>query len=765
MGFISDIVEGIGDFIGDVIGGIGDIISGVFSAIGSAISGIFGGLTPDVPTPNTGATSPGGVVITKAGTDVDIPVIYGFRRVGGRIVFAETNGTDNKFLYVVYAICEGEIEGIKRIYIDDNQLPNPSGGKYATGTTHSIGSGRYSGRLQVQVFNGTETQNQSSLANQSNSWSSKTRKLPGVAYAVMRYEWKKIESQEDADNNPYRGGIPAVKFDVLGKKVFNAITHTGGADLANDYDDLTKTYSYNPVSCILDYLMNTRYGAGLDKSEIDADAFKTAAIKCNQQVTYSTGQTGKAITMNSVVSVQPKILQNVQTLLSGARAFLPYIQGRYKIIIEDGGHATDITSSTVTSAFDVTTDHLVGTVNMQGEKKENKFNQVIVRYVDPDKNFTEQQVVHTETADVTADGEDLIGDFQFFTISNPNIAKDIARMIYKKSRNQRYIQFTATPELLAVEPGDIIRVTSSVLNLTTQTFRVTNMNFTPSGNVSIQAREHDATLYPFVSGEQIEIPPATFKPDVYSLTPISGTKPSTPISVSPPDDPENTVTDPTPDSAGDPTADTPSDDANDTLPETPDITAQDTVTKFSVESKADFDARGDGVPVINTTTLLHGADALNSKINFRGSFSPPAGFGAFPTGDGLTASLQFYIAVPADSNINRVKYYVFDRSTGQLDRTIESNITRADTQLFVVQRLPRMANNLYVRPKFYNSTTDNEYADGSTGTYTAITYQNLNNNSVSGRTLEAAINNFLQTSMSNFQGEVLGTNSTQEVLG
>ena len=91
-------------------------------------------------------------------------------------------------------------------------------------------------------------------------------------------------------------------------------------------------------------------------------------------------------------------------------------QCNYKLILEDGGNATDITSSTVTSAFDVTTDHIIGSISMQGEQKANKFNQVIVRYVDPDKNFTEQQTVHTESADVTADGEDLIGAYQYFTI-------------------------------------------------------------------------------------------------------------------------------------------------------------------------------------------------------------------------------------------------------------------------------------------------------------------------------------------------------------
>ena len=764
MGFISDIVEGITDFVEDVFNAVVDVFSAVFSAIGSAISGLFGGFSPDVPTPGA-SQSPDGVVITKAGTNVDIPIVYGFRRVGGRIVFAETNGTDNKYLYVVYAICEGEIEGIKRIYIDDTQLPNPSGGKYATATTHTIGSGRYSGRLQLQVFNGTETQGQSSLANQTASWSSKTRKMPGVAYAVMRYEWKKIESQEDADNNPYRGGIPSVKFDVLGKKVYNVITHAGGEDLANDYADLTKAHSYNPVNCALDYLMNTRWGAGLDKTEINADAFKTAAIKCNQQVTYSTGVTGKAITMNAVLSVTPKILDNVKILLSGCRAFLPYIQGRYKIKIEDGGNATDITSASLTSAFDVTTDHIIGSVNMQGEQKSNKYNQVIVRYVDPDLNFTEQQQVYTESVDVTSDGEDLIGDFQFFTIANKNIAQDIARMIYKKSRNQRYIQVTATPELLEVEPGDIIRITSDVWNLSTQTFRVTNMSFTAGGNISVQAREHDATLYPFVSGDQIEIPAQTYRPDTFILQPVSGINPATPISVAPPNDQEDTVTDPTLDSAGAPTSTTSSSTDNDALPETKDLGNISSVTTFDSQSIAQFNSSN--TVLTSTHCLLYNLDVENSAVNLTGSFTAPIAQIITGQGDGITATISFFVKTPQTSYIDKIRFYIFDKNTKVLKETQLANITRFDTQVAVPVYLQRLTKDTYIRPKFYSTALDQEFADGSTGTYSAFSFTNLEGTATTGKTLEAVLNNIIQTSdqFGNAQSTVQSTTATKETLG
>ena len=148
MGAIGDAFEAVGNFIGGVVDAVVGVVVGVFSAIGSAIAGIFGGLTPDVPTPNQ-SSSPGGVLVTKQGTDVDIPIIYGLRRVGGRIIFAETDGASNTYLYVIYVIAEGEINRIRSIRVDDETLPNSNP---AFGTNHNVPSGRYGNRMRFQLF-------------------------------------------------------------------------------------------------------------------------------------------------------------------------------------------------------------------------------------------------------------------------------------------------------------------------------------------------------------------------------------------------------------------------------------------------------------------------------------------------------------------------------------------------------------------------------------------------------------------------------------
>jgi len=521
--FIDDVVDGVTDVFKDAVNAITDFIGDVFGFVMAP----FGAFDVDIPNFDPQQKSEG-VKITKPGTNQGIPIVYGYRRVGSIPIYAETSGTDNKFLYVVYAVCEGEIEGIRRIIVDGHFIGTEPGNVTYRTATILQGGERYSGRLSFEVFNGTENQAQSELANQAPNWSKKQRKLPGLCYVVCKFEWKPSKSDE-VDSNPYSGGIPQLQFDVLGKKVYDVSTHAGGLDLANDYDNLTKTYSENPANHLIDYIMNPRFGGGFKKEEINAGSFKIAADKFNQTVTYTLdGDTGPIVKSHSVIDSKQKIIDNVREILGSCRSLMPYVQGRYKLKVEDGGNDTDITSSTVNVAFDVTKDYIVGQIALTGEQKRSKYNQVIVNYVDPMLEFTSQQVYYSTAGDVAIDdNEDLTGEFTYDTIGNRSQAQDYARMIYEKSRTQRQIKFTATQELYNVEVGDIIRITDDILNLNQVTFRVMGMTLNNNFTIGIEAVEHDATIYPHVTQAQIETPPPLFLPDTYYN--VVRTKPQEPV--------------------------------------------------------------------------------------------------------------------------------------------------------------------------------------------------------------------------------------------
>ncbi len=173
---------------------------------------------------------------------------------------------------------------------------------------------------------------------------------------------------------------------------------------------------------------------------------------------------------------------------------------------------------------------------MASEKKSTKFNKVVVNFVHPDLEFSNQQVIKDQTSDfATADNsETLLGEFSFPMLTNEAIAKDIARIIVLKSRTARTIKFSATQESMNLEPGDVIRITQTIPNLSLKTFRVTGIEINNNMTVTIQAVEHDASLYPYVTQPQVEIPPALFLPSQYVFTPTPKVNTSTPLTVSPP---------------------------------------------------------------------------------------------------------------------------------------------------------------------------------------------------------------------------------------
>ena len=101
---------------------ISDIIDIVVDIIEDVISWIIP--IPDIP--DFGDLNQDqqakGVLVNKASANASIPIVYGTRRVGGNIVFLETSGTDNQYLYMALVVSEGEIDDITKIFINDNEV-------------------------------------------------------------------------------------------------------------------------------------------------------------------------------------------------------------------------------------------------------------------------------------------------------------------------------------------------------------------------------------------------------------------------------------------------------------------------------------------------------------------------------------------------------------------------------------------------------------------------------------------------------------------
>ena len=464
------------------------------AAIGAAVGAVAGALAPDLlggafDTPDYNVTQNAqahndGILLNKTGMLESIPVVYGTRRVGGKIVFLATQGDRNKYLYMALVLSESEIDSIGDVFIDD------------VVSTDS----RFRNRLRIDKFVGTDNQGASTLLQEAQGWDS-SYKLSGLAYLAVRFEWRKIDNQEDADANPYTG-IPKVTAVIRGRKVKSMAGLTNSHSTAYE-SETGQAFSMNPADCIADYLRNPRYGRGLSNDRINFASFSTARAKYAQTVTYVNGNTGPVLTCDAVIDTGRSLLDNTKLFLANARSGLPYVQGRFKLKPHDTGHATDGQNVTPAIAFTVTMDNIINGVKLQGNGTRDHFNQVKITYIDPEQDWKTNEVIFPElnSADDTTflaadNNRRLTKEMAFNHIINKHVAADIASIILKQSRNRKHIEFDATAELHEVEVGDIITVQYTPLAIDGN-FRVNTMKINADYTIGITASEHTPLDYVF----------------------------------------------------------------------------------------------------------------------------------------------------------------------------------------------------------------------------------------------------------------------------
>ena len=562
---ISGVVKGVVKAVTSVVRAVVDVVASVINFVAQPFMGMLGGM-PDVPSAGAEAQRQQGVLIQRRGGNNNIPVVYGFRKVGGIVTFAETGSTNNQYMWVAYVLSEGPIEGLYELFLDDNQLPNDVIGNLNAGRTVDLATGKYNGRVKLQFFNGTyfstptsSTVGTSSICSAAPSWKT-SMVYNGLAVVFARYEWKQIVTQADSDNNPFGGDIPQIQASILGRKVGSLLVANPSS---TNYASTSERYSTNPAEILLDYLRNPRYGKGLVNDDIDWDSFKRAANKCNQVVTYINGITGNILSCNHVLDTGQTIFANVKTLLMGFRAYMPYIQGKYKLRIEDAGNDNDILSGVATIVATFNKDNIQGNVTYTGIERSNKYNQVVITYVDPDQKWSTQQVVYPESESerqtyISADGgrENKL-DATFPTLTNYAMAKDMARLLFNKSRFQESCSLTVSSQAMELEPGDNIYIQNNLLNFTTTPWRIITATLNDDMTYDLGCVRNPDTIYPHTRYGEEDIVLPVYVPrgaTIYFPTP-SG---SPPIGLVPPvtapinGTTDNSTTNPPPSTPGNP---------------------------------------------------------------------------------------------------------------------------------------------------------------------------------------------------------------------
>ena len=357
--------------------------------------------------------------------------------------------------------------------------------------------------ITIEPHFGTDGQSASSLLSTLSSWGS-NHKLSGICYLALKFKW----------NADVFGGVPIVQAKIKGRKVVT---------LASNLSEQTASFSSNPAFCLLDYLRNERYGKGIATANIDLQSFYDASQVCATQVTpFSGASTINIFDTNAVIDTSRKVIDNVRDILRGCRGYLPYVQGKYRLVIETTG----------TASVSLGEDDIIGGYSLASPSKNSKYNRVIATFINPDRNFQADQVTFPPTDDSslpsadqhatmkTADGGFLLeGKFDFKTITSPYQAEEMAEIILRRSRESLGLNITAGFKAYELHIGDIVNITLSSLGFSNKAFRVLSMVFNEDYTISLTLVEHQDSHYTFATKGQVASTPSTNLPNPFSIQP------------------------------------------------------------------------------------------------------------------------------------------------------------------------------------------------------------------------------------------------------
>jgi hypothetical protein len=421
----------------------------------------------------------------------------------GRIGYLRTK-RHNEFFQFVTAVAGHEVEEISDIYFEDehiatfNQTNNVAETLESGVTRFNSDDGRQTPLFEYREGTSTQTAFRSMLDNipfdhttykttgvvfdgptsagwtQNNAWADCGRNLKYVDggtqpkdftdYESVGQAWSSDHQCKDTavvygrlayNPNVYINGLPKVTYRVKGKKLYDPRTSS-------------TAYGNNAALCILDYLMDDKYGLGVSTSEINMASFVEAANVCDEDVTLAEGGTEKRYTINGMIdtSLTPRdVLENMLTACAGK---LIYVNGQFTLLAaEYRSPSASITEDDIISSISVATKN----------SNRSNYNGVKGQFRDPNSEppfiATEYPVV-TSAAFETIDGKQSYTNLDLpFTTSSPT-AQRLAKLLLNRSRQEVTISFKAKLSAINVTAGDTISVTNNRLNFTNKTFEVTS---------------------------------------------------------------------------------------------------------------------------------------------------------------------------------------------------------------------------------------------------------------------------------------------------
>ncbi len=463
--------------------------AGTLTGLGIATSLVAAGLgiaTARALAPSMGGTlqqskDPGVKVQLAPSTDNRIPVFYGQITTGAIAVDAEIRNQNNTMVYVMI-IGEETDSGtytVNKVYRGDAVLNFGSG--FSSHIVQSItdpnatSSTDIAGKLRCRVYaGGTAAGNQvfpsTGTAQPSTSLITTidgTTNYDGLVYAVF-----------EVDYDPENGltGLGQISFDIT-----NSLSE--------------------PSNVLLDYLQNSRYGAGISSADLDLPSFNDMYDYSTDQVQYIT--TANVTTshdrwkLDGMVSTYNPVKTNIDTICSQASTFFTYDPkgGKFRVVPNRAA-----TSAEKSAAFVFDNDNILSSITISSTELYSLYNSIEAEFPQVNqKDQTSAIVVSTPSGDRNPNEPDNPLNTRFDLVNDAPRAHNLANIDLRQSRISQVIQFEADYSAIQVDVGDVVKITESTYGFSNKLFRVMRVTEMESVEgmltVKVSALEYNDDVY------------------------------------------------------------------------------------------------------------------------------------------------------------------------------------------------------------------------------------------------------------------------------
>ena len=484
-----------GTFLGTALGSklFGAAIAGI---IGFGLSSLFAGNKK-----NQGVED-NGIMVNKTGTNNDIHVVYGRRRVAPTRIFMDTGtnsgGSANvEYLHTVNVLCEGEVDDIEDVYFGDKKVWESNSTKSNDGNGRIYGDevGDYNSdsNLSILAFSGSQTKSAipfilggpisflgsydrrdgSNPSTSNDYWSNAhIGKHTAYFYSSMKR------------NEELYTGLPQMTATVKGQLIKNIAT--GNIE-----------WTDNPADCIWNFLTNDRYGRGLPESRLDLASFQTArAFYASASTTVTTDdydELGNVIgsstatvypyRFNGVTSQGESLHGNITKMMLNCVSNLVIFNGKLHLFAN--------TPENFSNVYNFNDSNIIGDKQIQLGDMDTRRNKITINFADPEFDWQPSQEVITDSTYKTQDDNRTLAEtMELQFVSDRKSAHAIGRQFLDESRHRTIIAFTAAPDAIQLAPHDPVTVTLEDYEWTNKQFRVMSMTHQTDGNVGIELLEY-----------------------------------------------------------------------------------------------------------------------------------------------------------------------------------------------------------------------------------------------------------------------------------